>query len=536
LRDFGRRWDGAAQTFHPDIPRAWDDKEVARVEVPLVQRDRSPRYLTAEQYYALKIRPIYRSYPAYVKGREPARYREWLKQRDPEVIFDASGLRTKEDWIQAGKLVFDYGVSFRPAPAETPPISRLHAPVSPDGTLPPRPRRLSLRRPSERRGGVVACARCHTRVMADGSLVEGAQGSIGFPQPDATLAALREATPESVRRSVDREWRVFGAPWVMGREAFEAENTNDEIIRRLAAARSGVLACQGTSTAHPPHIPSLIGVEDIRYLDATGLGHHRSLGDLMRYAIINEGLDTMAHYGDFEPSTGVEDASFSGEPGTRFSDEQLYALSLYVYSLKPPANPNSVDDRSLRGQRIFQREGCPACHAPPLYTNNKLTPAPGFQVPADILKNEDILNISVGTNPTLALRMRRGTGFYKVPSLRGVWYRNAFGHGGQAETLEEWFDPARLKDDYVPKGFHLGPGAIKGHEFGLKLAPEDRQALIAFLKTLQRRAPPYMTVGGASVALSFTGTCGPSQNGLRSCGVPHRAVHQLGTGCRIGGL
>jgi hypothetical protein len=31
--------------------------------------------------------------------------------------------------------------------------------------------------------------------------------------------------------------------------------------------------------------------------------------------------------------------------------------------------------------------------------------------------------------------------------------------------------------------FH-GPGLIKGHEFGLKLAPEDREALIAFLKTL----------------------------------------------------
>jgi hypothetical protein len=38
-------------------------------------------------------------------------------------------------------------------------------------------------------------------------------------------------------------------------------------------------------------------------------------------------------------------------------------------------------------------------------------------------------------------------------------------------------------DDYVPKGFHLGPGPIKG-QFGLKLSPDDRQALIAFLKTL----------------------------------------------------
>ena len=82
------------------------------------------------------------------------------------------------------------------------------------------------------------------------------------------------------------------------------------------------------------------------------------------------------------------------------------------------------------------------------------------------------------------MQTRRGTGFYKVPSLRGVWFRNGFSHGGNADTLEEWFDPARLKEDYVPKGYHRGSGPIRGHEFGLKLTPEDKQALIAFLKTL----------------------------------------------------
>jgi hypothetical protein len=71
-----------------------------------------------------------------------------------------------------------------------------------------------------------------------------------------------------------------------------------------------------------------------------------------------------------------------------------------------------------------------------------------------------------------------------VPSLRGVWYRNAFSHSGQAETLEEWFDASRPEEGYVPRGFHLAPGPIRGHEFGLKLSAEDRGALIAFLNTL----------------------------------------------------
>jgi hypothetical protein len=72
----------------------------------------------------------------------------------------------------------------------------------------------------------------------------------------------------------------------------------------------------------------------------------------------------------------------------------------------------------------------------------------------------------VGTNPGLAIQTRRGTGFYKVPSLRGVWYRNAFSHSGQADTLEEWLDPARVKEDYEPKGFHLVPGPITGTNSG----------------------------------------------------------------------
>jgi CxxC motif-containing protein (DUF1111 family) len=222
-------------------------------------------------------------------------------------------------------------------------------------------------------------------------------------------------------------------------------------------------------------------VEDIRYLDATGLEHHRSIGDLMRYSIVNMGLDLIAHFGDFQPTTVT---TALAEDGTRLSDEQLYALALYIYSLKPPPNPNPFEEQARRGESIFEQQGCAGCHTPPLYTNNKLTPAPGFKVPEDLRKTDDIMDVSVGTDPTLATETRRGTGFYKVPSLRGVWYRNAFGHNGQADTLEEWLDPARMQPDYVAKGFHLGPGPIKGHEFGLKLPPDDRQALIAFLKTL----------------------------------------------------
>ncbi len=155
----------------------------------------------------------------------------------------------------------------------------------------------------------------------------------------------------------------------------------------------------------------------------------------------------------------------------RYSDEQLYALAKFLYSLKPPPNPNRVDAIADRGRRIFSREGCAACHTPPLYTSNKLTPALGFSVSSEQLLQYGIINRSVGTDPALAVRTRKGTGYYKVPSLKGVWYRGPLQHGGAAKTLEEWFDPTRLS-------------RIPGHPFGLGLTAADRAALLAFLRTL----------------------------------------------------
>jgi hypothetical protein len=437
--------------------------------------------MSEKEYYAQPVRPVYRSYPVYVEGREPAGYLDWLKQREPEIIFDPAKLKTKEDWIRAGQTVFEAENSF--FPANDPPGGRKVAPelrkwIDKNGIIrgfAPATTYI-VRKKGVLEFGSNSCAGCHTRTLPNGTIIEGAQGDEG--------AGIRQPFPAGMdedrrKGAIDTAWVLFGIPWIQTREEFERS------FRELKRAEGNLMSTfsrQGTSMTHPPHIPSLIGIEDRKYLDATGLVRQRSIGDLMRYAIINEGLDTSAHFGDFQPTTGR--TTFGQELGTRFSDEQLYALGLYVYSLQPPPNPNPMDDRAQAGQRIFQQQGCAGCHTPPLYTSNKLTPAAGFRVTEEMRKNEDILNTSVGTDPVLATQTRRGTGFYKVPSLKGVWFRSAFGHTGQADTLEEWFDSARLKADYVPNGYHRGPGPIQGHEFGLKLGEVDRIALIAFLRTL----------------------------------------------------
>jgi mono/diheme cytochrome c family protein len=453
------------------------------MELPLAQRDRSPRYMTSAEYYALTVRPIYRSYPVYAPGREPAGYLDSLKQKDPEIVFDPSKLHTKADWIRAGKLVFESETVFFPIPA-TPITPRAGCPVASDGAVVcfDPGMRYYVRKKGVVEIGSNSCVGCHSAVLPDGSFFEGGQGNPASGASPATVKAIRDSTPEVFQRRVSSLWVSYGAPWIMSKQEFEKSMTKEEVIREFDAQVLGVFRRQGTSLSHPVRIPSLVGIQDIRYLDATGLVRNRGIGDIMRYAIINEGLDTLAHYGDFQPTTHA--AAFSAEEGTRYSDEQLYALALYIESLQPPPNPNKFDEHAQRGQQIFKDQGCPVCHTPPLYTNNKLNPVRGFKVPDDLRQTDAIMNTTVGTDPFLALETRRGTGFYKVPSLRGLWYRTGYGHGGQAATLEEWFDPARLDDNYVPRGFHLGPGPIEGHEKGLDLTPAEKQDLIAFLKTL----------------------------------------------------
>jgi CxxC motif-containing protein (DUF1111 family) len=162
-------------------------------------------------------------------------------------------------------------------------------------------------------------------------------------------------------------------------------------------------------------------------------------------------------------------------------------MAQYIYSLKPPPNPHQWNAIAARGQQVFEREGCAGCHTPPLYTNNKLTLALGYQLPKNHPLQEDIMPLSVDTDPGLALKTRKGTGLYKIPSLRGVWYRGHYLHDGSVASLEEMFDADRLSPGHVPGGWK-GPGvtqrAIPGHIFGLKLASDDKAALIAFLRTL----------------------------------------------------
>lgn len=478
----------AAAVGSPGIPRTWKQSDVTTLEVPFANPKYSPLHVSEEEYYRIPVRIIYKSYPVYRPDREPAGYMDWLRHQEPESAFDPTQLKTHQDWVNAGALVFSAPTSYVPvffgaAEVQDPEFYRPSGmPVASDGTVPFA--RWVIRREGEVELGTMGCNTCHTRVLADGTVVPGGQGNNPADREGAMMLrrAAQFGDPAKVLARIRMFARQFEMPWLEDDPNRRAQTMSlDELIAAGEAIPPGVTARSNTSIFLPPQIPDLIGVEQRRYLDHTGLVRQRNIGDFMRYCSLVQDVFRLDRYGDSTPQ-----AAETGHM-ERYSDEQLYALAMYVYSLHPPQNPNPFNAIARNGKLIFEHAGCAACHPPPLYTNNRLTPVDGFDPPEDHKHRFDLMEIRVGTDPRYALKTHKGTGYYKIPSLKGVWYRGPFEHNGSALTLEDWFDPARLRDDYVPTGFRGPDGrarSVKGHLYGLDLPPEDRRALVAFLKTL----------------------------------------------------
>ena len=479
----------AAAAFQPDIPRTWTDAAVAALEVPLARAEFSPQHISEADYYQIPERALYRSYPVYHPNLEPIGYWEWLQQREPEVAFDASEFRTREDWIAGGKLVFEAPTSFGPvffgAEQLRDPrfFEQTGMPVAADGTVPFAT--WVIREKGKVEMGSMGCNTCHTRVLDDGKVVPGAPSNNPADRQGALMleGAAKFAGPAKILERIREFALQFETPWLdedLNRQA--RTMPLEALVAAGKAIPAGVTARSFTSMFVPPQIPDLIGVREQKFLDHTGLVRQRSVGDLMRYASLVQDLMGYARYGDHEPMRKPAPGK-----GVRYSDEQLYALAQYLYSIEPPPNPHPFDAAAKRGEQIFKKEGCHRCHTPPFYSNNRLVAAEGFEPSAADRNTYNVMNRRVGTDPRYTLQTKKGTGYYKVPSLKGVWYRGPLEHNGSVATLEDWFDAARLREDYRPTGFKphdQETQPVKGHEFGLDLPADEKSDLIAFLRTL----------------------------------------------------
>lgn len=475
------------------VPKLWDAKQLATWATPIAGINAPPTFYTEAEYYAAPVDNL-RTYPVYHPDREPKGYMEWLKQQGARPLIEPDKIKTEQDWIAAGRRVFD---------ELDVPILRTNDPrvmaylrdreaikqdglkLTSDGVIP------SIRWVVDKSGEVKLtlseCASCHNRLMDDGTIIRGAQGNPNLAsqimgilfEGFAKLSEKQGITPQQA------EYGSYAAPWIKDDIHERFKTMSAETINQVdGPPLPGTFARFNGSPYYITKIPDLIGVKDRRYLDHTGTHLNRGPEDIARYGI----LVAVADDGAIGPYKFLTDEQ--RRLTLRFSDEAMYALGKFIYALEPPPNPNQLDARAVAGQKVFQREGCTMCHTPPLYTNNQLIPVDGFTPPKNdpaMAQLHILRGVSIGTDSSLALKTRKGTGYYKVPSLKGLWYRGLIEHSGSIATLEDWFDKKRLRDDYEPNGWK-GPGvthrAVKGHEFGLDLSSDDKRALIAFLKTL----------------------------------------------------
>ena len=479
----------AAQSGGPTrrAPRFWNDRELAEWATPIAALDVRPSHFSERQYYAAPEAEWVRTYPVYFPGREPANYWEKLSATKPEPLI-RPGAKTAGDWVDSGRRVFEEMdiPAFRSTDPQVIAMARSAEEFARRGGRAEKDGRvLGLRWVPTSNGlslGLSDCSGCHTRVMPDGSLLNGAPFNASLNGVQGELANRGTSIFFPGDSPAIASWREFTVPWIRNDIHDSMKSmTEAEAGALFGSIPTGAFARFNGSPYYMTKVPDLIGIRDRKYIDHTGTHRLRGPEDVMRYAALVSCCD-LADFGPHRILTDAQRKIFY-----RMPDELLFALAEYLFSLESPPNPNTGDPRAAAGRAVFQREGCARCHTPPLYTNNKLTLAQGYEMPPDHPNRADVMSVSVGTDPNLALKTRKGTGFYKVPSLKGVWYRGMFNHDGSVTTLEEWFDPNRLRQDFAPSGF-VGYGvtrrAVPGHEFGLRLNAEDKAALLAFLKTL----------------------------------------------------
>ena len=94
----------------------------------------------------------------------------------------------------------------------------------------------------------------------------------------------------------------------------------------------------------------------------------------------------------------------------------IHALEAYLQTLKPApsiakARRKADSAAVVRGEKVFQQQGCVDCHRPPLYTSSE--------------------TYDVG------LKEKSGTKEYNPPSLLGVSQRGRLFHDNRAASLED---------------------------------------------------------------------------------------------------
>ena len=132
-----------------------------------------------------------------------------------------------------------------------------------------------------------------------------------------------------------------------------------------------------------------------------------------------------------------------------------------------PISRAAVDETIRDGERIFAAIGCAACHVPALSTGPSTNPLFNRR-PVPLFS--DLLLHDVGTGDGIP-QASAGPEEIRTPALWGLRFRRPLLHDGSAAIIEEAVGRHQNEADVARRGF-------------LQLAPDERQRLLAFLRSL----------------------------------------------------
>jgi len=179
---------------------------------------------------------------------------------------------------------------------------------------------------------------------------------------------------------------------------------------------------------------------------------------------------------------------FAAAFGTASPNEENLARALEQYLLTLVSQDSKFDrairkelelsPQEQRGLELFVTEHDPArglfgadcfhCHGGHLFTSRRYT-------------NNGLDTMFADRGRGEVTKSLADDGKFKVPSLRNIAVTAPYMHDGRFATLEEVVDHY---DHGVKRSETLDPNLAKHPSAGLGLSPEDKSALIAFLKTL----------------------------------------------------
>lgn len=326
------------------------------------------------------------------------------------------------------------------------------------------------------------CAVCHVARLPDGRIWVGA--------PAAQLDFGR------FRIAVNERWVAAG---------------NAPLWDALELEKDAVLG-PGRTNAESADYPQVVPADFPPYFN---------LGPRQHFNYLGTGRDvrTEAYLAMYALGPGKPDDQTS--PAGPFPERaRLDPVVEWLAAIDGPENPEPPPaDAVARGAEVFVEARCDACHHPAAPEMDGVTPIDKAEDGRDRLPGEDPdwPDGSIHTSPLHRILIDgdedgEGGGFdegrikliqfiarhgltvgitdgYRVSTLEGLWSTAPYLHNGSVPTLEALLDPpaerpAVFEVHGVERDVAVGGNSNRGHAFGVDLSPDDKAALVAYLRSL----------------------------------------------------